>query len=170
MKKEEGFLARWSRRKQAARRSGGPDSPHPTDAAASERDADTEPTIPPDELARLPRLEELTAETDISGFLRPGVPAAIRNAVLRKMWLLDPAIRDFPGHARDYAYDWSSPEGAPGSAPLEREEVAALLRRFFGESASPVEHAAEKRVPGPGEDGAGPRDDAEQADRGEGVR
>jgi hypothetical protein len=162
VKKEEGFLARWSRRKQAARRSDDPDSPHPTVAPASERDVDTEPTIARDELARLPRLDELTPETDITGFLRPGVPEAIRNAALRKMWLLDPAIRDFPGHARDYAYDWNAPDGAPGSAPLQREEVAALLRGFLGKSAAPAEDTAEKRTPDPGDGGAGPSDDAEK--------
>lgn len=162
MKKEEGFLARWSRRKHAARRSDGrDDSRHPTVAVAPERGADTEPTIAPDELARLPRLEELTPDTDISGFLRPGVPEAIRNAVLRKMWLLDPAIRDFPGHARDYAYDWNSPGGAPGSAPLAREEVAALLRRVLGGSRPADEHAAEEPTPDRGESGARSRDQAE---------
>ncbi|MBX6367730.1 MAG: DUF3306 domain-containing protein [Rhodospirillales bacterium] len=161
MKEEEGFLVRWSRRKQASRRSDRPDPPRPTVAATEERGVDTEPTIAPEELARLPRLEELTPDTDITGFLRPGVPEAIRNAALRKMWLLDPAIRDFPGHARDYAYDWNSPGGAPGSAPLEREEVAALLRRVLGGSGPADEHAAEERTLDPGDRGAGPKDEAE---------
>ena len=49
------------------------------------------------------------------------------------MWTLDPAIRDFVGHARDYAYDWNQPGGVPGSGALESAEVAALVRQVLGE-------------------------------------
>lgn len=165
--KEESFLARWSRRKEEARRSERPDPRPPAVAAASERGSNPEPTLGPDELARLPKLDELTPGSDIRGFLRPGVPEAIRNAALRKMWLLDPAIRDFPGHARDYAYDWNTPGGTPGSAPLERGEVAALLRQVLGASnrasAPTLEHTVEKQTSGSGEGGTGPGDDVKES-------
>src|SRR3546814_8539167 len=47
--------------------------------------------------------------------------------------MLDPAIRDFVGHARDYAYDWNTPGGVPGSGALQPEDVAAMVRRIFGD-------------------------------------
>jgi hypothetical protein len=130
----EGFLARWSRRKKEARRGGR--APAPAERAAAPVPPAAEPGLAPEELAALPKLEELTAESDVTGFLRPGVPAALRNAALRKMWLLDPAIRDFPGHARDYAWDWNAPEGVPGSAALAPgPAVTAMVRRILGEDA-----------------------------------
>jgi hypothetical protein len=117
----DGFLGRWSRRKHEARCA---------TAEAPAADAAPAPPLTSDELDALPRLEELTAESDITAFLRRGVPESLRNAALRKAWLLDPAIRDFPGHARDYAWDWNTPGGLPGSGPLHPSTaVAAMLRR-----------------------------------------
>ena len=144
------FLSRWSRLKEEARRS--ERDPQPDAAAAPagapplEADPASvlpEPELTPEELAALPKVEEITAASDISGFLRRGVPDALRNAALRRMWLLDPAIRDFVGEARDYAYDWNTPGGVPGSGALDLgDDVAAMLRGVFGESppaAPPVE-------------------------------
>ncbi|MFL5218102.1 MAG: DUF3306 domain-containing protein, partial [Microvirga sp.] len=94
-----------------------------------------EPELTPEELAALPKVEEITAASDISGFLRRGVPDALRNAALRRMWTLDPAIRDFVGEARDYAYDWNTPGGVPGAGALDPgDDVAAMVRSVFGES------------------------------------
>jgi hypothetical protein len=130
----EDFLSRWSRRKAEARR----------EAAAEDKDGQrqnpadplgppAEPTLTPDEIAALPSIKELTAETDVTVFLRRGVPETLRNAALRRTWLLDPAIRDFAGHARDYDYDWNIPGGAPGHGALEPgDDVTAMLRRILG--------------------------------------
>jgi hypothetical protein len=137
------FLSRWSRRKQEARRpehrpepvdDEGRAGPAPEAEAFPPADQPAEPALSPEELAELPKIEELTAETDISAFLRKGVPDALRNAALRRMWLLDPAIRDFVGEARDYAYDWNTPGGVPGSGELPPgEDVQTMLRQVFGE-------------------------------------
>ena len=54
--------------------------------------------------------------TDITGFLRKGVPEHLRNAALRKSWALDPAIRNYVNPALDYAYDWNTPGGVPAAA------------------------------------------------------
>ena len=157
----EPFLSRWSKRKQAARGAGqaldnAPSSqpePRAFDAApepaAPEQGSGaappTEAELSPEEVAELPTLEELTADTDISMFLRKGVPAPLRNAALRRMWSLDPNIRDFVGDARDYAYDWNTPGGVPGSGPLpSTEEVARMAARIVGGDASaPPGHEAE---------------------------
>lgn len=119
------FLDRWSRLKQEAETA----SVHeekPVETAAAE--------LSEEEIAALPRLEDLTPESDITCFMRPGVPDSLRNAALRRMWLLDSAIRDFVGPARDYSYDWNQIGDVPGSGLLDsKEEVAAMLRALFGD-------------------------------------
>jgi hypothetical protein len=52
------------------------------------------------------------------------------------MWTLDPAIRDFVGHARDYAFDWNAEGGVPGTGPLgPGDDVTGMVRRILGEEA-----------------------------------
>jgi len=136
------FLSRWSRLKEEARRSEPGPQPDAAEASpgAPPLEADpasvlAEPELTPEELAALPKVEEITAASDISGFLRRGVPDALRNAALRRMWTLDPAIRDFVGEARDYAYDWNTPGGVPGAGALDpADDVAAMVRGIFGDS------------------------------------
>ena len=141
----DGFLYRWSRRKEAMRRAetgSMPQAERTTElvAKASQPPADApdtrvaEPVLTPADIAALPKIDTLTGESDITGFMRPGVPEQLRNAALRKVWALDPAIRDFGGHARDYAYDWNAPGGVPGYGALEaRDDVEAMVRRILGE-------------------------------------
>jgi hypothetical protein len=129
----EAFLARWSRLKAAARRDDGGSAASET-AGTVTAPAAPEPEITAEEIAALPKIEELTAETEITAFLRRGVPTPLRNAALRKAWALDPAIRDFPGHARDYAYDWNAPGGVPGSGAFPPgEDMTAMVRTVLGE-------------------------------------
>jgi hypothetical protein len=142
----DSFLSRWSRRKQEARRiDHQPESTTDNKSvAASELNeskaraplvVEEGPPLTPEEIEQLPKIEELTVETDISVFLRKGVPDALRNAALRRMWSLDPTIRDFVGEARDYAYDWNTPGGVPGSGELlPGQDVQAMLRQVFGDS------------------------------------
>jgi hypothetical protein len=114
----ESFLQRWARRKQASEQPE-PVAPHePQDAGQA-----ASPPEPP------PRLEDLTAEGDLAAFLRKGVPDALRNAALRKMWSLDPAIRDHIGLA-ECAWDFNRPESIPGFGPLAKAAAPALLARL----------------------------------------
>jgi Protein of unknown function (DUF3306) len=97
----------------------------------------------------LPPVEELTAESDFGAFLRQGVPERLRNAALRRMWALDPAIRDHVGDARDYAWDWNVPGGVPGGGPLlPCDRVEETLQRMFGDdrggTAQPAGAAGER--------------------------
>jgi hypothetical protein len=120
----DGFLGRWIRRKAEAR-----DRPEePVDRAvdgASDAKPKEQPASPAKadepafDLAKLPSLEEITAQTNVSDFMRREVPAALRNAALRRAWALDPAVRDYVNPAREYAYDWNVPGGVPGNGPLE---------------------------------------------------
>lgn len=140
------FLSRWSRRKQEARRAeaplgaeaeaqrSAPQAPEP-EARGEPVAGPEEPALTAEEIAELPKLEDLTPDSDLSAFLRKGVPEGLRNAALRRMWSLDPAIRDFVGEARDYAYDWNTPGGVPGTGELlPGQDVGAMLRQVFGEA------------------------------------
>ncbi len=49
------------------------------------------------DLASLPSIEAITADTAIRGFLQSRVPAELTRAALRQAWANDPAIRDFIG-------------------------------------------------------------------------
>jgi hypothetical protein len=147
----DGFLARWARRKRDVRESERTETPPadmeavetaavPGDDAVVPEAAGTEAEL--DLLAELPSLDDLTAETDLLPFLRAGVPAALRNAALRKMWSVDPAIRDFVSEAREYAYDWNTPGGVPGLGPLlPGDDVKAMLGRLFNRDPSEAAEA-----------------------------
>ena len=125
------FLARWSQRKHEAKQ---PDRDAPTVNA----DAPSGPVAESDvaqefDLSRLPKLEDMTATTDITAFLRKGVPEHLRNAALRKSWALDPAIRNYVNPALDYAYDWNTPGGVPGSSEIgSGMDVARLVSQIMG--------------------------------------
>lgn len=128
---DKSFLARWSQRKQEAKQ------PEPKqDAPVVE--ADPPPVAesraePEFDLSSLPKLEEMTSTTDITGFLRKGVPEQLRNAALRKSWALDPAIRNYVNPALEYAYDWNTPGGVPGSSEIGAGmDVARLVSQIMG--------------------------------------
>lgn len=144
------FLSRWSQRKDAARQAErADDGPSTRRAPAIERAVanDAASERQPEFLASLPQIEELTADTDITPFLHNAVPTQLRNAALRKVWLLDPAIRNFEGHARDYAYDWNAPGGAPGAEGiLDADEVAATVRNLFRPRKAPAGAQLEKSL------------------------
>ena len=117
---DKGFLARWSQRKQEAKQP----EPKPDEPAAA---AEIPPApvaeaeaVPEFDLSSLPTLEEMTGATDITGFLQKGVPEHLRNAALRKSWALDPAIRNYVNPALEYAYDWNTPGGVPGTGEIGR--------------------------------------------------
>jgi hypothetical protein len=133
----ENFLRRWSRRKQAAERPV-PKGNEFTESVDTERPAT--PTVPaPSEPASasfdptsLPPLDSITATSDIRDFLAPSVPEELARAALRRVWLADPAIRDFIGPAENQ-WDFGKPDGVPGFGSLEltpqlRDALAGLLR------------------------------------------
>lgn len=134
------FLSRWSRRKlQSEPEAPATDLPAPVPAEVPGETAT--PDVPqesdaltPEEIEALPKVEEITAETDISVFLRKGVPEFLKNAALRRVWSVDPAIRDYVSEAREYAYDWNVPGGVPGNGPLlPSDNVGDMLRQIFGD-------------------------------------
>ena len=137
MSGEEDFLKRWSRRKREA--ADAPPTAKPEDAAATtpgEKPAEsTEAAFDP---ASLPAIDSITALSDITAFLRAGVPAELTRAALRRVWTADPAIRDFVGLSEN-AWDFTDPNAMPGFGPLESTEevrrmIAGIVERI-GEAA-----------------------------------
>jgi Protein of unknown function (DUF3306) len=133
---DKGFLARWSQRKHEARQpetKPQPDSPAAEPPVPAGPDRESAPTEEFD-LSSLPKLEDITGTTDISAFLRKGVPEHLRNAALRKSWALDPAVRNYVSPALDYAYDWNTPGGVPGSGELGAGfDVARMVSQIMGD-------------------------------------
>lgn len=179
---EEGFLSRWSRRKLEPGQAEA--EPAPLPAARAEPSAPPEPGAPAEpppsaaeraraflaklarrqpaapgpaqafDLSSLPSLESLTAESDIAAFLQQGVPLALRNAALRRIWTLDPAIRDFVGPL-DYGWDYNAPDGVPGfGLDLGGADVKRLLAQALGQAVEddvPGEAGPSAGAAGPGE-------------------
>ena len=138
--RDKGFLARWSQRKQEAKHPE-PDPVPPAaqsvDSSGSSEPQEGEDVTPEFDLSTLPKLEELTGSTDITAFLRKGVPEHLRNAALQKSWALDPAIRNYVNTALEYAYDWNAPGGVPGGGELGAGvDVARLVSQIMGEPAA----------------------------------
>src|SRR6266571_3671595 len=140
------FLARWSQRKHEAKQ---PDH----DAPTANSDVPSGPVAESDvaqefDLSSLPKLEDMSATTDITAFLRKGVPEHLRNAALRKSWALDPAIRNYVNPALDYAYDWNTPGGVPGGSEIGAGmDVARLVSQIMG-GGSTVEPPVPAVAPG----------------------
>lgn len=133
---DDEFLARWSRRKQEAR-SGNP-APEPAEPMQAHEPTPPSGTaeIPPNpdpDLSSLPPIESIDAATDITAFLRKGIPQELSRAALRRAWTADPAIRDFVGLAEN-AWDFNDPNAMPGFGPLDcsAEQLKALADRVVG--------------------------------------
>ena len=131
MSDKEDFLTRWSRRKSEAAES------HAAPAQATEGPAEPagdqapkDDAQPPFDPKSLPPVESIEAGTDITAFLRAGVPAELARAALRRAWAADPNIRDFIGLSEN---SWDFTSGSiPGFGPLSPEDAGQLLARYTG--------------------------------------
>jgi hypothetical protein len=150
MSEPENFIARWSRRKreaaedaEATKSSATPDaaaeSAHPSedqsDAALGRSDARRSPEAAFDP-TKLPPIETITAESDITAFLAPGVPPELTRAALRRAWAADPKIRDFIGLSEN-SWDFNAPGAMTGFGALEmtddlRQQIARMVGRSLG--------------------------------------
>ena len=152
MSDPENFLSRWARRKRdvaeadkppnpsARPRESGDPEPHDAESDAldsrlrgTERISDSDRSEDaPFDVASLPSVESITADTDIRGFFAPGVPAEITRAALRRAWATDPKIRDFVG-LEENAWDFNNPESIPGFGKLEMtDELRREVLRIVG--------------------------------------
>jgi hypothetical protein len=77
-------------------------------------------------------LNSIDAQTDITVFLRSGVPAELRHAALRRAWKVDPMIRNFRG-LQENDWNFDDPNGPPGFGELgpevnTKKMVAQIIR------------------------------------------
>jgi hypothetical protein len=168
MNDPESFLPRWSRRKRAAAletegtlSSDASSSAVSEEAVASARTVEAErPTADgvimpgisaaqsPFNPLSVPAIESITADTDIRGFLAPGVPPELTRAALRRAWAADPKIRDFVGLA-DYDWDFNAPGSMAGFGPLEMtDELRRMAAQIVGPAPTRTQ-AAEMANPAP---------------------
>src|SRR5215475_6778836 len=166
MSEPENFIARWSRRKreaaedaEATKSSAAPEvaaeSAHPiqdrreeSDAPRASSGASEPPEFAPDP-TKLPPIETITADTDIRGFLAPGVPPELTRAALRRAWAADPRIRDFIGLSEN-SWDFNAPGAMTGFGSLEmtdelRQQIARMVGRSLANATtdSPAQTSAE---------------------------
>ena len=141
MSEPDNFLSRWSRRKAAGAEkyvepSVSLDVETDVDASVEQKESGTAVPVtqkltPPSEFdpATLPSIESIVAGTDVSAFLKAGVPADLTRAALRRAWAADPNIRDFIGLSEN-SWDFTAPGGVPGFGPLSAEEAGRLMAQY----------------------------------------
>lgn len=161
---DDAFLARWARRKEAARQGhDAPEAKGPAPSPAAEPDSSASADVMADEMAdtevleSLPDIDSLTLESDFTLFLRRGVPEALRRKALRKLWRLDPVFANLDG-LNNYDEDYTK----LGKVVLP--ELRSLYRvgqgMSLGEapaSEAPIGEAAEARTLAAGTAGGGPQ-------------
>lgn len=134
---EAGFLGRWAKRKAQVRAQ---ENAEPAESVVPQGELPSKQTAPktaeeeaePFDLASLPSLDDITASTDVTAFLRREVPEFLRNAALKRAWAADPGIRDYVNPAMEYAYDWNVIGGVPGSGELEAGyDAASQVAQMF---------------------------------------
>lgn len=132
------FLSRWSRRKFEAREGGADTGGVVAGAsqAAGEADAGGETAQPERELtdADMPPLESLTAESDFTPFMSPGVSDGLRRLALRKLFG-QPAFNVTDG-LNDYDEDYTQ---FASLGNVVTHEMKRMLKRELegGEEESP---------------------------------
>jgi hypothetical protein len=149
MVEDEGFVRRWSRRKEEARR-----EPLAKPVADTARRSDdrgnaavpAEPGAAPNDEPRsvvddLPEIEKLRAESDFTVFLQDGVPEELRRTALRHLWRLDPVFANLDG-LLEYGEDYTD-----AVTVVENLKTAYQVGRGFidseEESAEVAEEVAE---------------------------
>ncbi len=153
----DGFLGRWSQRKQALREGKAlpespqkpPPQPVPSDSPAVTAAAPTELSASPAAPAP-PSMEDvtrLTSQSDFTPFVARGVAPEVRNAAMKKLFA-DPHYNVMDG-LDIYIDDYSRPDPLPLSM-LRQMASAKFLNLFEDETAGT----------GPAGASSGPRDDA----------
>lgn len=141
---DKGFLSRWSHRKRTANVSARSEAPVSEADEGQKNEGQKNDGVPPSskgvaesveefDLPTLPSLELISATTDVTGFLRKGVPLALSREALRRAWIADPTIRTFVGLAEN-AWDFNDPDAMPGFGPLDYtpDQLRDLVAKIVG--------------------------------------
>jgi hypothetical protein len=105
----ETFLSRWLKLKGRAEAASPPVDP---------------PSRAPFDLASLPPLHSIVADTDMQQFMHEAVPEEVTRAALRSAWTADPAVRDFVGIAENQ-WDFNDHASMPGFGPIKAGDYLA---------------------------------------------
>ena len=137
MSNDADFLARWSRRKHDAatdkvKQAKQIETSNSTASATGPAPLEPSGNVLPFDPASLPAIESVGAESNIRAFLETGVPVDLARAALRRVWSLDPVIRDFVGLSEN-SWDFNAPGAMAGFGPIDGEEGGRLLTRLLGE-------------------------------------
>jgi hypothetical protein len=141
MNDPDNFLSRWSRRKREAGESK-EEKEETTSAARAGSTPENEPDggasapapSPEFDTASLPPIESISTGTDITAFMRAGVPETLKHAALRRAWSSDPGVRDFVGLNENF-WDAPGPDGIPGFGDIDPNlDVRRMVSDLFGET------------------------------------
>lgn len=107
---EESFLGRWSRRKRAGEPEPAgqpaPARPEPPVGEAAEDEAEAARRQANRAAAEAIDIDAIDYDSDLSDFFKDGVPAALKQAALRKMWTSNPVFANLDG-LNDYDHDYN---------------------------------------------------------------
>jgi hypothetical protein len=151
--KDEGFLARWSRRKIRARSA--PETPLPAEPAppAPAGGVPAAATAVPARPAPLPPLESLTPQSDFAPFMRAEVDPALKGQALKTLFS-DPALYPMDGldvYIDDYTKADPLPEGWLGKlnqfAALDGPAGGEVAEEAAADSPGPARAASGAAVP-----------------------
>jgi hypothetical protein len=137
---DEGFLARWSRRKTESRKA--PEELAPAPVLPPQADSAMAPVAsaaapaPPE----LPPLESLTPHSDFSAFMQPDVDPSVKGQALKKLFS-DPALYPMDG-LDTYIADYAKPDPLPEGWLAKLNQLATL----HGEPAEPAPREADAAV------------------------
>jgi hypothetical protein len=124
---QERFLQRWSRRKTEAR-----EAP-PAAAAGPEPAAVAQPANEAEAPAPLPRVEELTPESDFKPFMDPRVDTSTRRAALKRLFA--DAHFNVPDPFEAYSEDYTGGEPIPAEMLKTLNHARKLLFEETGQTA-----------------------------------
>ena len=161
---EDGFLSRWSRRKERAR--AGVAAPEPqaelaaaaTPAVAVAASIETPPVetqpaepvpavavTPPPPAPTLADVAELTRSSDFSRFVTPSVAPEVKNAALKKLFT-DPHFNVMDG-LDTYIADYGKPDPLP--AGMLRQMVQSKMLGLFDDEPGQAAAAGAEAIPAP---------------------
>lgn len=136
----DGFLSRWSRRKEAVRegrhveeepaQAPAPALPAAAAAVTSHADEAAPQPVPPEPPPTLEDVQVLTPKDDFSRFVAPEVPAEVKNAALKKLFT-DPHFNAMDG-LDVYIDDYGKPDPIPASM-LKKLAASRFLKLFDDE-------------------------------------
>jgi len=150
---KEGFLGRWSQRKQDIRAGKPLAEPEVTIRPVALTDKTSEPTLvqtsettvitekPEVPLPTMADVHKLTAESDFSPFVAKNVPSEVRNSAMKKLFT-DPHY-NVMDRLDIYIDDYSQPDPIPESM-LRQMVSAKFLNLFKTEEEAEAKEAAEK--------------------------